>query len=73
MESVVSEDDYLYMRDAERNLSGWFGWLADDDPELRQFAARMASVSLADYGLVWADIARIAAREVVARRRRTTS
>ena len=58
------------MRDyfeTERQLTGWLSWLADDDSDIRQFAARMATSALEDYGLTWADVARHLARLVAER------
>jgi hypothetical protein len=64
------EDDDFHIDEVERNLSGWFGWLDDDDPDTRQFAARQASTYLRQHGLAWGDVARIAAHLIMNRRQR---
>ena len=63
----IEPEHRLRLRQAEANFTGWLGWLADDSPDTRQFAARMATECLGHHGLNWSDVARLIVREIARR------
>ncbi len=67
---MLNDNDHQDNVLLERNLRGWLGWLDDPDPDVRQFAARQATLTIRRYGLTWGEVAAILTRAIVVRRGR---